>query len=144
MLHKDLLCINIFYQCLVGFLLNLIIHWFFQILSLLLLKISDIILKISDKETVLFCGLYHNHDMQLIELSLQTFASFHEVLLASIWSLIRQARSSCSFNFVMSQFFIQCFQCLFSSACASFPVLVAVPHYVIYEYLAKDLLHIYK
>ena len=33
----DLLCISIFYQCLVGFLLNLIINLFFQTLSLLIL-----------------------------------------------------------------------------------------------------------
>ena len=35
--HMDLLRTNIFYQCLVDFLLNLIINLFFQILSLLLL-----------------------------------------------------------------------------------------------------------
>ena len=35
--HKDLLRTNIFYQCLVGFLLNSIINLFFQILNLQLL-----------------------------------------------------------------------------------------------------------
>ena len=58
LLNKDLLRTNIFYQCLVDYLLNLITHLFFQYLNLLLL-----IFCMDDQEylTSFYCVQFYFH-----------------------------------------------------------------------------------